>query len=94
LKKNSKQNLAEIIAANPNCHAVVDNDCWWLYRVHPDQNPHDHGSDEADAWDDKNEIARDSTVAPVGSGYGSGCQYGGDLLQALAKLQNMTIESV
>jgi hypothetical protein len=33
-------------------------------------------------------------VRPLGSGYGSGNCYGGDILQALAKIVGVKIESV
>lgn len=79
------KNLAEIIRANPGCVAVVDNDSWWLYKKAPDYEQED---------DPENELANDRNVIRVGRGYGSGCRYGGDLLQALAQIVGITIESV
>jgi hypothetical protein len=81
------KDLAAIIKANPGCVAIVDNDCWTLYSKHPDDVPED---DVIEAY----ELACDSDVIPVGQGYGSGNCYGGDLLQALAKIVGITIESV
>lgn len=85
-----KKNLAEIIKANPNCAAVVDNDCWTLYKSDPDNAP----EDSYDQWVEENELASDGDVIPVGDGYGSGCCYGGDLLQALAQIVGVKIQSV
>lgn len=90
MAKNKGKDLAAIIKANPGCFAVVDNDCWTLYKTNPDDAP-DEGYE---AWRDANVLADDSDVAPVGGGYGSGNCYGGDLLQALAKIVGVTIESV
>lgn len=79
------KNLAQIIRENPGCVAVVDNDCWWLYKKAPDPEQDD---------DSENELANDRNVIRVGDGYGSGNRYGGDLLQALAQIVGITIESV
>lgn len=91
-----KKNLAQIIRDNPGCVAIVDNDCWTLYRAHPDTNPHEESGDfdAADDWLVANELASDSDVESVGEGYGSGNCYGGDLLQALAEIVGIKVESV
>lgn len=94
-----KIDLVQIIRDNPGCVAIVDNDSWTLYRVHPDQNPHNEETDEefskADEWDKRNELASDGEVKPLGDGgYGSGNCYGGDILQALAVIVGIKIESV
>lgn len=87
MSKTNGKDLAAIIQANPGCVAVVDNDCWTLYSLDPDSLP-----DDEDA--EKYELANDSDVAPVGDGYGSGPCYGGELLQALAKIVGIKVTSV
>lgn len=91
-------NLVEVIKANPGCHAVIDNDCWWLYRADPSTNPHgDEDPDVYDAWDEANKLASDSDIFDPrlgDGGYGSGSSYGGDLLQALAIIVGVKVESV
>lgn len=52
-----------------------------------------------DAWwltaaDGETELASDGEVQPIGRGYGSGSSYGGDLLQALAVIVGIKVESV
>lgn len=76
------KDLVQIIRDNPECVVYVDNDCWWLYR-----------SMEA-IENDEEALVCDGEVVPLGSGYGSGCQHGGDVLQALARIVGITIESV
>ena len=89
------KDLVKIIQANPGCVAIVDNDCWTLYKQHPDENPHEEDGDESCAkWDKKNELANNRNVKQIGDGYGSGNCYGGDILQALAKIVGVEIESV
>jgi hypothetical protein len=89
------KNLPEIIKANPGCVAVVDNDAWHLFKASPNTAP--QGAEEYEAWIKDNELASDADDfdPPLGDGgYGSGNCYGGDLLQALAVLVGMTVESV
>lgn len=75
--------LVELIKANPNAVFTVDNDCWWVHR-----------SREA-IENGEPSIADDRKVIELGDGgYGSGCNYGGDILQALAKIVGVTVESV
>jgi hypothetical protein len=84
------KNLAEIIKANPGCVAIVDNDCWTLYISDPNEGPDDQDPDDL-------ELASDSDTfdPPLGDGgYGSGSNYGGDLLQALAQIVGMRVGSV
>lgn len=94
------KNLAEIIKANPGCVAIVDNDCWTLYREHPSKNPDQQTSGFSDAyfeWNSKNTLADDGDVFDPhlgDGGYGSGGGHGGDLLQALASIVGMKVESV
>lgn len=77
--------LAEIIKANPGCIAVIDNDEWSLYKK---------GYTQGDENYQEMMLADDSTHAGPDEGYGSGNCYGGDLLQALAHLAGIKIESV
>jgi hypothetical protein len=85
---NQRKDLVEIIKANPGCVAVVDNDCWTLYSRDPD------GIGEDQEVEDF-ELACDGDVQELGDGgYGSGNCYGGDLLQALAKIVGVTVKSV
>lgn len=93
MPKAKKKDLAEIIKANPGCVAIVDNDCWYLYREHPGGGP-DEDSPNREAWEKANELANDGDVAEIGEGYGSGNCYGGDILQALAKIVGVKVESV
>lgn len=89
-----KKDLVEIIKANPGCVAVIDNDCWWLHRENPDNGP-DYDSPNRDAWEKANELASsDDDLKRLGEGYGSGNCYGGDILQALAKIVGVKVESV
>lgn len=88
MPKTKGKDLVEIIKANPGCIAVVDNDCWTLYK--PGYADMDEDEDA-----EKYELASDSDVEPLGDGgYGSGNCYGGDILQALAKIVGVKIESV
>lgn len=91
-----KRDLVKIIRDNPGCVAVIDNDCWWLYREHPDNNPHgDDAEDSHEAWAKANLLAQDGDVKALGDGgYGSGNCYGGDILQALAAIVGVKVESV
>lgn len=90
----AKKDLVEIIKANPGCVAVVDNDCWWLYREDPSGGPADD-SPNRETWEKANELANDDNVKELGDGgYGSGNCYGGDILQALALIVGIKITSV
>lgn len=98
--KSKKKDLVQIIRDNPGCIAVIDNDTWWLLREPSNKNPHeddetDEGYEKAEAWDEANKLADDSDVKEIGDGgYGSGNCYGGDVLQALAKIVGIKIQSV
>lgn len=87
MKTPKGKDLAAIIKANPGCVAIVDNDSWTLYSKHPDEIAED---DVVESY----ELACESDVAPAGDGYGSGNCYGGDVLQALAKIVGIKVESV
>jgi hypothetical protein len=83
------KDLVQIIKDNPGCVAIVDNDCWHLYK----SDPYADGLDDDDV--EALELANDSDIAPLGDGgYGSGNCYGGDLLQALAVIVGIKVQSV
>lgn len=89
---SERKDLVQIIRDNPGCVAVVDNDSWELYRADPSEAPDDDGYD---AWLDANRLASDSDVIPLGDGgYGSGASYGADIMQALAVIVGIKIQSV
>lgn len=83
----AKKDLVQIIRDNPGCFAVVDNDCWTLYSRDPAEHDDDPEEIELASSDDHLEHLGDG-------GYGSGNCYGGDILQALAKIVGITVESV
>lgn len=95
---SKKRDLVQIIRDNPGCVAIIDNDHWDLYRVHPDQNPHDYDEnpDVYERWEETNTLcSAGDKFEPLGDGgYGSGNCYGGDILQALAKIVGIKVESV
>lgn len=87
------KDLVEIIKANPGAVAIVDNDCWTLYKSDPDNAPADDPENEA--WYAENELANERDVKSRGDGgYGSGHCYGGDILQALAEIVGIKVHSV
>ena len=97
MNKETKKNLVQIIKDNPGCVAIIDNDCWSLHKKHPHEKPHDGDDcyDQWEKWDKENELASDGEVIELGDGgYGSGNCYGGDLLQALALIVGVKVESV
>ena len=88
-----KKNLVEIIRNNPGAVAIIDNDCWTLWKQDPSNAPND--DDLYEQWEADNKLAEDDDVEPLGSGgYGSGNCYGGDILQALAQIVGLKVESV
>jgi hypothetical protein len=86
------KDLAELIKQNPGAVFIVDNDCWEM-RPAPKKPVHEMTDDEYDDWSETR-LAFDGDVIPKGEGYGSGCRYGGDILQALAEIVGVKIESV
>lgn len=89
----TKKDLVKLINDNPGAVFVVDNDCW---SMHPARPKPDSEMTESDwrAWYDAC-LVDDSDVIPIGDGgYGSGSSYGGDILQALAVIVGVKIESV
>jgi len=89
-----KKDLVQIIKDNPGCIATIDNDCWRIHKAPP--KPESEMSDEEyDDWCENGELARDGQIKPLGDGgYGSGHCYGGDILQALAIIVGIKVESV
>lgn len=95
MSEKTQKDLVQVIRDNPGCVATVDNDWWALHKKNPDQNPFEEGDDEWDDWEDDNRIADSSDVKRIGDGgYGSGNCYGGDILQALAIIVGIKVESV
>ena len=89
-----KKDLVQIIKDNPGCVGVIDNDCWWIKKA-PPKPTHKMTDEEYYAYDEDAILVRDGEIKPLGDGgYGSGCVYGGDILQALAHIVGMKIESV
>ena len=88
------KDLAQVIRDNPGAVFTVDNDNWWM--MPPPPKPVDQMTDdEFDAYNDYgNALANAGNVIRKGSGYGSGNCYGGDILQALAEIVGVKIESV
>ena len=87
------KDLVQLIRDNPGAVFTVDNDSWWMQPAPP--KPAEEMTDAE--WDEYNdtELARDGDVISLGDGgYGSGCSYGGDILQALAAIVGVKIESV
>lgn len=94
-KKLTIPELAEIIRANPGCVATIDNDCWWIDRESYEDAPDEDDDGEAyDEWERNNRLVSSDDVDDCNGGYGSGSTYGGDVLQALAHIVGITVESV
>ena len=87
----AKKDLVEIIKGNPGCVAIIDND-WWVLRGPKPPSP--MTDEQFEQWCDS-ELATADNVKSLGDGgYGSGNCYGGDVLQALAAIVGITVESV
>ncbi len=87
----SGKDLIQLIKDNPQAVFEIDNDYWVMYQSDPSTWP-DECTDE---WMESQEIARSGEVIELGDGgYGSGNCYGGDILQALAKIVGVNIRSV
>lgn len=87
-----KKDLVKLIRDNPGAVFTVDNDCWWMRKPLP-KDENDMTDEDWDDWSD-DILATDGDVISIGGGYGSGCCYGGDILQALAVIVGVKIESV
>ena len=72
------KDLVQLIRDNPGATFTVDNDCWWMTAAGGGM-PIADSADVASLGDDR---------------YGSGHKYGGDILQALAVVCGVKIESV
>ena len=89
-----KKDLVKIIKENPGCRVIIDNDCWSLHKPYP-ENWDEMDEDDREKWESKSSLCNDRNVAALGDGgYGSGNCYGGDILQALAIIVGIEIESV
>ena len=84
--KTKKKNLVQIIRSNPGCVAVIDNDFWYLLKARP-SNWDDMTRQQQYEWRETAELA-------TADGYGHGGCYGGDILQALAEIAGIKIESI
>jgi hypothetical protein len=89
-KKDDRPTLAEVIKNNPGCWAQVDNDWWCLYSKDINELDDDEDYEEYVIADSSG----DTVKLPPEEGYGSGSCYGGDLLQALAEIVGIKVESV
>ena len=89
-----RKDLAQIIRDNPGCIATIDNDSWTLRK--PGEEPDFHRDwDAEEKWLEEHTLAHTGdSIVHRGSGYGSGNCYGGDILQALAVIVGIKIESV
>ena len=89
------KNLVQIIKDNPGCRATIDNDCWTLYKSPPKPFETMTEDERYNYFMNGELIHSDDDFEPLGDGgYGSGNRYGGDILQALAVIVGITIESV
>ena len=91
------KDLVQIIRDNPGCVAEIDNDMWVLRKYVPVPADFDKWrDDEQEAWWQSQVLASsDEDIVPLGDGgYGSGNCYGGDVLQALAQIVGIKVESV
>lgn len=93
-----KKDLVAIIKANPGCIATIDNDSWTLHRALPEGFMRWRDGAQGDWWGDPNNLlarADDEPFKwPKGKGDFASCCYGGDLLEALAIIAGMNVESV
>ena len=86
-----KKDLVQIIKDNPGCVAIIDNDSWSLHKEHP----YDNDNADDDDWQEANRLCDYEDIETLGDGgYGSGNCYGGDILQALAIICGINVESV
>ena len=75
-----KIDLVDILKEPKGLIAIIDNDTWHIV----------HDNDEQDTIVSSN----DDIVKRGDGGYGSGNLYGGDILQALAAIIGLKVESV
>lgn len=88
------KDLIEIIKENPGCVAIIDND-YWVLLTPPNKPENEMTEKELDDWRGSLLADSDDDLVPLGDGgYGSGNCYGGDILQALAVIVGIKVESV
>lgn len=83
------KDLIQIIKDNPGCVATIDNDAWWIHAA-PPKPVEGMGGDGYDDLGAGGELVHDGEVECGRSGH----LYGGAILDALAKIVGMKIESV
>jgi len=89
----AKKDLVQLVRDNPNAVFIVDNDCWWMRPAKPKPDK-DMTDQDWEIWSET-ELANDADVIELGDGgYGSGNRFGGDILQALAVIVGVKVESV
>lgn len=88
-----KHDLKKLIEENPGAIFTVDNDHWRMRKA-PHKPLDDMTDEEWEEYHESGELANANNVIAKGSGYGSGCSYGGDILQALAEIVGVKVESV
>lgn len=88
-KKNSDaEKLAQIIKDNPGATAIIDNDSWYLDAPQPEEYP-TWDKEQKHHWDkNKSTLARSYDFPELEVSYGYG------LLQAMAVLNDITIENI
>lgn len=90
----NKKDLVKLIRENPGARFMVDNDSWWMLKRLP-ENFEELSQDQKDSFEESADLCNESDVKSLGDGgYGSGNCYGGDILQALAVIVGVSIESV
>jgi len=92
--KRRKIDLVEVIKANPGCVAIIDNDCWSLHKVDPGEMADDSPRKRTTRRTSWPAIPTTWSPSLGDGGYGSGNCYGGDILQALAKIVGIKVQSV
>lgn len=95
---SKKKSLVQIIKDNPGCVAIIDNDSWYIDRTHDYPEDWENWTEKAqEKWHKNNLlISDDDDFIERGHcrAYQSGNCYGGDILQALADIVGIKIESV
>lgn len=95
MSKSKPKNLVQIIKDNPGCTAIVDNDSWYLMKAKP-PGFDNFSEQEKDEWSDNAQLAssHDELTWPKGRVGFSSCCYGCDILEALAIIVGINVESV
>ena len=89
------KDLVRIIKDNPGCVAIIDNDNWHLVKTTSYPEDFDDWTwEEQEVWEQEQELARDGEVKEYGDAAFAGNCYGGDILQALAQIVGIKLESV